>query len=66
MNCVPWNIPKSLTWKKEKCDVDKLNGLCRMIPLFKQITVEIPFCRIYQFLQSSHNLHPLKHSLFHE
>ena len=66
MNCVPRNIPKSLTWKKEKCDVDNLNGLSRMIPLFKQIRVEIPFWRIYQFLQSAHNLHPIKYSLFHE
>ena len=35
-----------------------------MIPLFKQITVEIQFCRIYPFLQSAHNLHPIKYSLF--
>ena len=27
MNCVPWNIPKSLTWKKEKCDIDKCEWL---------------------------------------
>ena len=66
MNCVPRNIPKSLTWKKKKCDVDNLNGLSRMIRLFKQIRVEIPFCRIDQFLQSAHNLHPIKYSLFHE
>ena len=27
MNCVPLNIPKSLTWKKEKCDIDKCEWL---------------------------------------
>ena len=27
MNCVPWNIPKSLTWKTEKCDIDRCEWL---------------------------------------
>ena len=28
-NCVPWNIPQSLTWKKGKCDTDRCEWLMR-------------------------------------
>ena len=65
-NCVPLIIPKSLTWKTEKCDIDRCEWL---MPDDTSIQTDHSWnsiLRIYQFLHSAHNLHPLKHSLFHE